>query len=390
MHKSTLQIADLPEITSASKTNINHSILLTTIGTTIQISTIYCPRGNPDSELITKIIDRNVFTIITGDFNVKHENIGYEEANAAGRRLFDLMERNRFTLINTPEPNHTNQTTGNLTIKSLIFVSTALMNLFREFTVSPDNLGSDHNICTATFQINPAIITIPTKTIHLYHLADWDSINQTIKQLMHPHQLTHQSSCEDIDNHVEHLSTNIRKVITEEVPTKTINHKRPGLPKNVRELIREKKHYRLKYQRTRLSMYKEKYNQLTNSIKKHMKTHHDIAWQTTCNDMELPDQQNSSWNKITRIMGTNNKPVTIPTMITEDVNGKKKHHYTTEEKVNVLEETITDVFQTKNDRTDPKFMEEVEQTFSKPPASTHPTRGRTSKLFEPPRHHTKG
>ena len=359
LHKNTLQITDLPEIITKTPTkNLNHSILLTTPGASIQFTTIYCPKGNPSKELISAIIDRNPFTIITGDFNIKHENIGYESASPGGNRLMSIMEHNKYTLINDHEPNHINDTSGNQTVKSLIFASNFLTNLMHQFSIAPDNLGSDHNITLASFKINPVQTSIPTKTINLYHLADWEHINQTIQERMQPYQLNHQSSCEDIDKHTEQLSTNIYQIITEEVPTKTIKPQRPGLPKNVRELIKEKKQIRRKYQRTRIHTYKEKYNQLTRQIKKHMQFHHEASWQRLCNDLELTDQQDPSWPKIKRIMGTCNKPTTIPTHHHRPVPNAARQHRRS-------------------------IHGDSRRNHLSKPTSHQPTRGCTSKLFKP-------
>ena len=105
MCKHSLQITDLPELTpSANSRNINHSIQLTTPDTTTQISTIYCPNGKPNETLIQSIIDRNPFTMITGDFNIRHENIGSESASSTGLALIDLHGTQQF---HTPQRSRT-------------------------------------------------------------------------------------------------------------------------------------------------------------------------------------------------------------------------------------------------------------------------------------------
>ena len=87
MYNSKLEVTDLPTLEPPEATeNINHSIQLTTKNSTIQIATIYCPRGKPNIYLFQEIIDRNPNTIIMGDMNVTHENINSQKPTSKGGR----------------------------------------------------------------------------------------------------------------------------------------------------------------------------------------------------------------------------------------------------------------------------------------------------------------
>ena len=59
-----------------------------------------------------------------------------------------------------------------------MFSSPELAKKFVEFSVEED-LGSDHNIITATFKQPGTPQPKPTKTIKLYHKANWKHINNT-------------------------------------------------------------------------------------------------------------------------------------------------------------------------------------------------------------------
>ena len=88
IYKNTLNVTNLPIIETNNPTkNIQHSILITSNKTKIQISTIYCPLGKPNINLIENIIKRHTNTIITGDFNIKHVDLGHPTNTKAGNDL---------------------------------------------------------------------------------------------------------------------------------------------------------------------------------------------------------------------------------------------------------------------------------------------------------------
>ena len=119
-YKNTIKnIEELPQIeTSIPTDNIHHSILIHTEDKQqIQITTIYCPHKNPSEELIEKISKRYKNTIITGDFNSKHENLGHDTADIHGKKLIEVTEKNELTKLNDNQPTYTNETTGKQDVK---------------------------------------------------------------------------------------------------------------------------------------------------------------------------------------------------------------------------------------------------------------------------------
>ena len=76
IYRQDINIEQLPTITTTSPTtNLHHAILIHTPSQSLQIATIYCPRKNPSPEIINTICTRHDNTIITGDFNCRHENL---------------------------------------------------------------------------------------------------------------------------------------------------------------------------------------------------------------------------------------------------------------------------------------------------------------------------
>ena len=73
---------------------------------------------------------------------------------------------------------------------------------------------------------------------------------------------------DEIDNYVDTLTNTITSVIAEKVPTKSIKRNSMGLPTEIRELIRQKRHQRRLWQKTRVPQYKTNANRLQKRISK--------------------------------------------------------------------------------------------------------------------------
>ena len=134
-----------------------------------------------------------------------------------------------------------------------------------------EDLGSDHNIIIATFSPNNIEYILPPKKINLYHKANWDKINKEITKNMEHHHIHNDSTCEEADKSIAHLTQTINNQIEIEVKIITIKPERIGLNKNIIDLIKQKRKYRRLHQKTGIMHYKQRYNQLTNQIKQIIK-----------------------------------------------------------------------------------------------------------------------
>ena len=83
------------------------------------------------------------------------------------------------------------------------------------------------------------------KAVRLFHKADWIDINFAIRSTMTKPTLNKMTITEDeIDNYVDTLTNTIPSAIAEKVPTNSIKRICIGLPIDIRELIRQKRHQR--------------------------------------------------------------------------------------------------------------------------------------------------
>ena len=154
------------------------------------------------------------------------------------------------------------------------------------------------------------------------------------------HQINHKSTHEDINNYITELTNTITETINDNVKKINIQPKKIGLPPFIRELIKEKRKVRQLYQRTRNPHYKRQYNQLNDSIKIHIKTEHKKNWKTKCDDLELDERQDKTWNQLKQMVGLKPTETKFPTLITKKSNKQTIKSTTTEDKIDTLTKTF--------------------------------------------------
>ena len=233
-------IEEIEQIKTTKQTdNIHHSILINTEDKQqFQITTIYCPKKTTSEELIDKISKRFKNTIITGDFNSKHENLGHDKADKHGNTLIKITEKNEYTKLNDNQPTYTNERTGKQDVKDIIFSSKSMTQKFIEFSVE-DDLGSDHNIITATFKNTNITTFTPKRTIYIYHKANWTHINNTITAKMNFSTLNHQSTTDDIDKYTQNLTNAINTTIKDNVETTKLKENSIGISEHVKKQLKK-------------------------------------------------------------------------------------------------------------------------------------------------------
>ena len=356
IHKNNLNIEILDQIiTTKEHTNLHFSILLTTPKDKIQIATVYCPRRQPSTELIEKLLTRHDKTILSGDFNSKHENFGHDKSDKSGRGLVYITEKHKMTKLNDNGPTYVNDTTGKEDVKDLIFSSPALTQNFKEFWVDED-LGSDHKSILATFDHNGLTVPTEPKIINLYHQANWTHINNLITNDLSQHSLNHESTTQDIDTYINNLTQTINKHIEENVKKITIDPKKIGLSPITRDEITKKNQLRKIYQRTRDQHTKSEYNKQNKKVKKMIKNEQEKKWNDICDEIEIEEDPAKKWRIFNNLTNNSKKKTKYPTFITTDNKGNKIKSSTPEEKIKLLQENLENIFT--NDATKKYFDEE--------------------------------
>ena len=177
--------------------------------------------------------------------------------------------------------------------------------------------------------ISPFIIKMNEKIVRLFHKADWININFAIRLTMTKTTLNKMTITEDeIYNYVDTLTNTITSAIAEKVPTKTIKQNSIGLPIEIRELIRQKRHQRRLWQRTRIPQYKTNANRLQKRISKDNTVRKRASWEMYCDDMELSEGQGAAWCNIRSVLNPKSAPYNYPTLVSRDEGGIKTRSVT--------------------------------------------------------------
>ena len=135
------------------------------------------------------------------------------------------------------------------------------------------------------------------KTVKLFHKADWIDINFAIGLTK-----TMTIAEDETDNYVDTLTNTITNAIAEKVLTKSIKRNSIGLPIEIRELIRQKRHQRRLWQRTRIPQNKTNTNRLQKRISKDITIRKRDSWKMYCDDMGLSEGQCAAGSKIRSVL----------------------------------------------------------------------------------------
>ena len=126
------------------------------------------------------------------------------------------------------------------------------------------------------------------KTVRLFLKAEWIDINIAIRSTMTKTTLNKMTIIEDeIDNYVDTLTNTITSDIAEKVPNKSIKRNSIGLPIEIREPIRQKRHQRRLWQWTRIPQYKTNANRLQKRISKDITIRKRDSLKMYSDDMEF-------------------------------------------------------------------------------------------------------
>ena len=123
---------------------------------------------------------------------------------------------------------------------------------------------------------------------------------------------------DEIDNYVDTLTNTITNAIAEKVPTKSIKRNSIGLPIEIRELIRQKRHQRRLWQRTRILQYKTNDNRLQKRISKNITIRKRGSWKMYCDDMELSEGPDAAWCKIRSVLDPKSASYNYPALVSGD------------------------------------------------------------------------
>lgn len=272
------------------------SVTIQTMQAPITVASIYCPPGKK----LTKENLNPLFKelggrfIIGGDFNAKHIHWGSRMTTDRGRTLFKIIKENKGEFVSTGKPTYW-PTDPNKTPDLIDFF--IYKNISANYMMIDENLElcSDHSAIVLTISEN--IIFKTNNPVLVNKKTDWDSFRINLSErLVLNHVL---KSKEDIDQAVEELVHSIQISSWDNTPITLTKSHGTNYPKEIVNLIKEKRKARKKWQNFRYPPYKTAYNKLAEKVRREIKNLKNESIQNYLSELS-PDRNSdySLWRAI--------------------------------------------------------------------------------------------
>lgn len=253
--KSNLRHFDEGKIEGLKHIEANCVVLQTNIGN-IRVISAY---ARPGTRLPTKDLDilfkkSNTPTIVLGDLNSKHPAWNSRTSNQKGRTLLDYVWKEGIEVNSSPSPTFYNRSRPQDPPDWLDVSATKGITV--NIVDSVDDLRSDHLPVLCEIPISCA----KTSEKQLKSI-NWNNFPSTLNTIMG--QIPKINTTEELDI----AAVNLTEYIKEAIDINTIIHIRTtsnqlDLPKDLRELIKERNKLRKIYQRTRAASDNRNYIKL--------------------------------------------------------------------------------------------------------------------------------
>ena len=252
------------------------------------IATYYNPPQDVVSpQLVRELFALGEYVLLIGDLNAHHELWNSAQNNASGRIIEEILDGNNCSLLNvdqaTFQPLHTPDYQA---ILDLAISSDHLISQVKSVTVT-DDLRSDH--LTTVIEIRHG-----NKTIENRNKPRTITVSKTNWEIFFSLSLEKvpsigsMDSAEQLDNAAAKVTAAIQSSIDEATTTKTFKSKASEfmiLPREIVNIIKDKRKVRRQFQKYRLDEHKKEFNRLAELVKKQIKAHKQSSWENFCNDL---------------------------------------------------------------------------------------------------------
>lgn len=233
----------------------------------LNISSIYCPpRYKVDKNEFTNLIKSlRPNLIIGGDLNAKHTFWGSRCISQKGRALYEAGMENNCDFHSTGKPTYWPTDTSKIPDLIDFFVVRGIPSNRVKITESFD-LFSDHSSVFLTLSESLIKVEIPPRLTN--GKTNWEGFKNDVEDsvelnvsLQTPHEL--EDAVDNFVNIVQKAAWNNTPYQREIQCNKDVKY-----PQEIKDLVREKRKERRKWQQTRAPQYKSNLNRLCNLLKK--------------------------------------------------------------------------------------------------------------------------
>lgn len=229
----------------------------------ITLSAVYCPPGHS----IQPQDFSNLFNtfgshfVAGGDWNAKHTFWGSRLISPRGRALYNATRSDRFKYISTGEPTHWPTDPAKRPDVIDFFIASGVPNNYTHIE-RMDDLSSDHSPLVLT--LSTTLIT-KSKTPRLTTLkTDWETFKWYIEE--NTNLGPSLKTPEEVDKAAQYLTTLLQEGALLATPEHKHKESQINLPKQIRDLIAEKRRVRKRWQTYRDTYDKRILNRLTRKL----------------------------------------------------------------------------------------------------------------------------
>lgn len=294
----------LPIVNTLKLENISIEILVNKRA--VVISSAYSPKyASSFADDILKMTALHKDFIILGDFNAKHNSWNCVKNNTAGNVLFNLQQKHNFFIFHPNSPTfYPYQRNRNESVIDLVLSNTTLnINL----NVLEYDIPSDHRPVVCTIENSSVYET--EKNYFNYKLTDWEAFRSMIAMriVLHTHLYTSTSA---IDREIKKFILMI--LTTRNICTPNFSHScKTFLPANIVKLIRTRKKFKRKSQRTAIiseaNFYEQCVKLLTIMINNKIKSLRNGKWNKLLKSLRPGDK--SFWKISRSLRGKRNRNI---------------------------------------------------------------------------------
>ena len=242
----------------------------------IYITSYFVPPHNSrhNTLLDTAILQQalhNKFSIITGDLNARHKDIGCTGTNRHGKQLHSFLLQNNHTILNdTNQPTFIHSAHNFTDCLDYIITTKSLLSSFSScFTIH--DTGSDHLPLAATFTHHTKQNTKDKNTNNTYNykLANWQKFQQELHHAIQEQDFKTLDTTQHIEQNIDIFIKHVQLAIQKHIPKyKTPNNTNPRLPPHILRLIKSRRQIRHEQKHNNSTQLRTQLNELNKAISK--------------------------------------------------------------------------------------------------------------------------
>lgn len=289
----------------------------------LSLYSCYVPPRTPPAPFEIELLDilRAAPSVIAaGDFNAKHIDWHCRNSNARGRLLRSLTERHAFNVLAPPEPTHFHYVTG---LADTLDIAIVRNVTYHVDLTSLQDLSSDHN--PVLMQIGDRGVRQPPLT---NPRVNWDMFKSHLAESFG--EVAPIETVEDLERSVADFEGKILASLDEATTRIPVPPSGRRIPREILDLIGEKKAARSRATRTRVPADRTRYNFLTRKVRQALQDFRNVSFQERL--QSLCTEDNSVW-RMSKIIRNKRKPL-------PPIHGTRGLVFSDEEKAEAFADTL--------------------------------------------------